>query len=168
MKSITTACLALALLTGCTQPGQNRYGYQDVGHGAVVKFGTVITSREVDITGQNTGVGATAGALGGALGGSYIGNGGGSLAGMLAGALVAGVAGHMAEQAISDHKGIEYVVTEEDGQTVTVVQNKIDGESVLKKGQRVMVQTGLGYERVLPADDLPTKIKRPKKIAVED
>lgn len=168
MKNKTIACLVLALLSGCTQPGQNRYGYQDVGRGAAVKFGTVITSREVDITGQNTGVGATAGALGGAIGGSYIGNGGGSLGAALAGALIAGIAGHMTEQAISDHKGVEYVVTEEDGQTVTVVQNKVDGEPVLKKGQRVMVQTGLGYERVLPADDLPTKIKRPKKIQVTD
>ena len=73
MKKTLTLLLAVSLLTGCTQPGQNRYGYQDVGQSATVTFGTVITEREVDITGQNTGVGATAGARGGALGGSSSG-----------------------------------------------------------------------------------------------
>jgi outer membrane lipoprotein SlyB len=168
MKSLTTACLALALLSGCSQPGVNRYGYQDVGQATAVTFGTVISERPIEITGQNTGVGATAGALGGALGGSYIGHGGGSLAGMLAGAVIAGVAGHMAEQAISDHSGIEYVITTEKGQTLTIVQNYVQGDPSIRRGQRVMVQTSGQYQRVLPADDLPTKIKRPKKIEVTE
>ncbi len=168
MKTNTITCLTLVLLTGCTQPGMNRYGYQDVGRGAVVTFGTVVSEREVDITGQTTGLGAGIGAAGGALGGSYIGRGGGSLAGLLAGAVIAGVAGHMAEQALADHKGIEYTVTEEDGQTVTIVQNKVDGEPPVRPGHRVMVQTSGMYQRVLPADDLPTRIKRPKRIKVTD
>ena len=168
MKKITSACLVLALLSGCTHPGQNRYDYQDVGQASTVQFGTVVSEHSVEITGQNTGVGATAGALGGALGGSYIGSGGGSLAGMLAGAVIAGVAGHMAEQAISDHSGIEYVITTEKGETVTLVQNYVQGDPSIKVGQRVMVQTSGSYQRVLPADNLPTSIKRPKKIRVTD
>ncbi|HEX4608227.1 MAG TPA: hypothetical protein VH092_08475 [Urbifossiella sp.] len=168
MKKSITLLLSVSLLTACTQPGQNRYGYQDVGQASIVVFGTVISEHPVEITGQNTGVGATAGALGGALGGSYIGNGGGSLAGMLAGALVAGVAGHMTEQAISDHSGIEYVVTTEKGVTLTIVQNYVEGDPSIRPGQRVMVQTSGQYQRILPAGDLPEKIKRPKKIRVED
>jgi outer membrane lipoprotein SlyB len=168
MKTIISTCLALALLTGCTQPGQSRYGYQDVGQSTTVVFGTVISEREVDITGQNTGVGATAGALGGALGGSYIGNGGGSLAGMLAGAVIAGVAGHMAEQAVSDHRGIEYVITIEKGETITIVQNLNSDEQPITPGHRCMVQNSGMYQRVLPADNLPTSIKRPTRIKVTD
>jgi outer membrane lipoprotein SlyB len=164
MKRISI--ILLACLTACTQPGQNRYGYQDVGRNTIVEFGTVISEREVDITGQNTGLGATAGALGGGLGGAYIGQGGGSLGAMLAGAVIAGVAGHMAEQAVSDHKGIEYVITTEKGATMTLVQNLNKDEAPIKPGHRVMVQTGGAYQRVLPADDLPTKIKKPKKIEV--
>jgi outer membrane lipoprotein SlyB len=169
MKTKLTACIVLAtLLTGCTHPGQSRYGYQDVGQAAVVEFGTVLSLRPVDITGQNTGVGATAGAVSGAIGGSYIGNGGGSLAGMLAGALVAGVAGHMAEQAISDHSGIEYTIETNHGKTITIVQNYVQGDPSIKTGQRVMIQTSGSYQRVLPAEHMPTKVKRPKKIEVED
>lgn len=162
------ALLLLASLTACAHPGQNRYGYQDVGQASVVEFGTVVSERPVEITGQNTGLGATAGAASGALGGAYIGRGGGSLGAMLAGAVIAGVAGHMAEQAIADHKGIEYIVTLESDKTVTIVQNYVEGEPSIKVGQRVMVQTSGMYQRVLPADNLPTKIKRPKKIKVED
>lgn len=168
MKKSLACLLSLTMLTGCNHPSQNRYGYQDVGQATVVEFGTVISERPVDITGQNTGIGATTGALGGAIGGSYIGNGGGSLAGMLAGAVIAGVAGHMAEQAISDHTGIEYVITTTKGVTLTIVQNYVAGDPSIKPGQRVMIQTSGMYQRVLPADKLPEKIKRPKRIEVED
>ncbi len=166
--SLPLAALLLASLSACHQPGQNRYGYQDVGQTSVVQFGTVVSLRMVGITGQNTGIGAMAGAAGGALGGSYIGSGGGSIGGALAGALIAGVAGHMAEQAISDRTGIEYVITLRSGDTVTVVQNYVEGDPSIKAGQRVMVQTSGMYQRVLPADHLPEKVKRPKKIEVVD
>src|SRR4051812_40909855 len=125
---ITASLLALTLLTACQHPGQGRYGYQDVGQASVVEFGKVISLRMVDITGQNTGLGATAGAMGGAIGGSYIGSGGGSLAGMLAGALIAGAAGYGLEQAASDRTGIEYVITLEHGKTITMVQNFVEGD----------------------------------------
>ncbi len=162
------ALLLLVSLTACARPSQNRYGYQDVGQASVVEFGTVISERPVEITGQNTGLGATAGAAGGALGGAYIGRGGGTLGAMIATAIVGGIAGHVAEQAISDHSGIEYVITLENGQTVTVVQNYVEGDPSIRSGQRVMVQTSGMYQRILPADNLPTKIKRPKKIKVVD
>lgn len=87
---------------------------------------------------------------------------------MLAGALIAGIAGHMAEQAISDHQGIEYIVTLRNGHTITIVQNLEQGEERLHRGQRVIVQTSGTYMRVLPADDLSTKAKKAKKIEVED
>jgi len=107
--------LTAALLAACTNPNQNRYGFQDVGHASEVMFGTLISSRPVDITGQNTGVGTAVGATGGAIAGAGVGNGRGQLGAMLAGALIAGIAGHFAEQAISDHTGIEYVVTLRNG-----------------------------------------------------
>jgi outer membrane lipoprotein SlyB len=74
----------------------------------------------------------------------------------------------MAEQAASDHKGIEYVITIEKGETITIVQNLNSDEQPVKPGHRCMVQNSGMYQRVLPADDLPTKIKRPKRIKVED
>ena len=35
-------------------------------------------------------------------------------------------------------------------------------------GQHVIVQTRGRYERVLPADDLPDSVQRPKAMRVED
>lgn len=160
---VTTA----ALLSACAAlPARSQYGYQDVGHAAIVQFGTVVSERPVQITGQTTGVGAAAGVGGGALAGSYIGRGGGSLAGALAGALIAGIAGAAAEQAMADHQGIEYTITLESGVTVSIVQNLTKDEDPINVGHRVTVQTSGMYQRVLPADDLPEEIKKPKSIRV--
>ena len=41
-------------------------------------------------------------------------------------------------------------------------------DTPIQVGARVMVQTAGAYRRVLPAQNLPTKIKRPKKIQVQD
>lgn len=166
LPSLALSVLALTCLTACQHPGQNRYGWQDVGQATRVTFGTVISVREIEITGQNTGIGATTGVIAGAGAGSMIGSGNGSLAGLLAGAIVAGVAGAAIEQAASDRQGLEYIVTLEDGETNSIVQNKAEGDVTLKPGERVMVQTRGAYQRVLPADNLPEEIARPKKIEV--
>jgi len=168
MKKTIACLLSVSLLTACTHPSQNRYGYQDVGQATVVEFGTVVSEHVVDITGQNTGLGAGIGAAGGAIGGAAIGRGAGSLGAMLAGAVIAGVAGAATEQALADRTGIEYVITMEEGETITLVQNYSQGDPSIKVGQRVMVQTSGMYQRVLPADGLPEKIKRPKSIKVTD
>lgn len=123
--------------------------------------------RPVSIEGQNTGVGAIAGGLGGAIGGSYIGNGGGSLGAALAGALIAGIAGQMAEQAVSDYDGIEYTITLTNSETITVTQTKEEANSRIKDGDTVMIQSSGTYMRVLPAEHLPKKVKKAKKIIAE-
>src|SRR4051794_39249430 len=99
------ALAATLVLASCAQPGQNRYGFQDVGRPTAVEFGTLIASREVEITGQNRGVGAMAGVTGGAIAGAGVGGGRGQLGAVLIGALVGGLAGHAVEQAVADHKG---------------------------------------------------------------
>lgn len=167
MNKTIASCLILTTLTACQHPGQNRYGYQDVGKTTSVKFGTVVSRRDVAIEGKNTGVGATAGAVGGALGGSYIGNGGGSLGGLIAGALIAGVAGHMAEQALQNYDGVEFTVALDDGEIITVVQAAEKELASIKDGDPVMVQQSGEYQRVLPAKDMPAKVKKAKRPKVE-
>jgi outer membrane lipoprotein SlyB len=150
--------IATLALSACAQlPGQNQYGYQDVGKTSIVEFGTVVSSRKVEITGKNTGAGALVGAAAGAGGGSYIGSGTGNVWATLGIALAGAIAGHMTEQALADHGGIEYIVSKDSGQTIGVVQNQKAEDIVFQKGQRVMVQTEGGYQRVLPAVDTSTK-----------
>ncbi len=157
-KSFLILALVASVLAGCANlPGQNRYGYQDVGQVTEVEFGKVIAVRKVDITGQNSGVGAATGATAGAFAGANVGSGNGSLGAALAGVVIGAVAGHMAEQAMADHQGIEYVIRLKNKHTITVVQNVKADDVVLKKGDKCMVQTSGTYQRVLPIDDDSSK-----------
>ena len=97
MKKTTAILAALALLSACAHPNQNRYAARDVGLTADIEFGTVAAVRTVEITGENSGAGAAVGMTAGAVGGSFIGSGDGSIAGLLAGAIIGAVAGAAAE-----------------------------------------------------------------------
>jgi outer membrane lipoprotein SlyB len=166
--SVAMAILLALFVTGCTQPGQNRYGYADVGKATQVEFGQIIAMKEVQITGRNTGAGALVGGAAGMGAGAYVGGGTGRLWGSGVGALAGLLIGGLAEQAISDHNGMEYTVTINSGDTRTIVQNIVEGDAPLHIGQRVTVQVSGQYQRVMPADTLPTEIKRPKKVKVVD
>ncbi|MDG1286304.1 MAG: hypothetical protein P8P30_01930 [Rickettsiales bacterium] len=168
-QMILPLCTSLLLLAGCATPqGMSQYKYDEVGRSTIVVFGTVITSRNVGITGKNTGAGAAIGGAVGAGAGSYVGGGSGQIWAAGAGLLVGAVAGAAAEQAAANKVGVEYVVTTEKGKTMTIVQNMNQGDYLIPKGSRVMVQTSGSYQRVLPADDLPEAIKRPKGIKMID
>ena len=156
------------LLAGCQNPSRNAYKYDEVGKTSAVSFGTVLATRQIDIIGQNTGVGAGVGAVAGAGAGSYAGAGSGNIwatgAGLIAGAAV----GAIAEQGLSNRKGTEYTVILETGITLTVAQEAPAEERTLNVGERVMVQNTGGYQRVLPASGLPTEVKRPQGIKLVD
>lgn len=162
--------IVLALgVSGCAQrPSQNVYNYDEVGKSTAVSFGTVISSRQVDITGQNTGAGALVGAGIGAGAGSYAGSGSGSIWAAAAGALVGAAVGAAAEQAAADRVGIEYIVILESGVTMTVVQDIGKNDVAIPEGSRVIVQNSGGYQRVLPASNLPTEMARPQGIKLVD
>ena len=117
---------------------------------------------------RNSGAGALVGAAAGAGAGSYIGSGDGTVWAVAGGALLGAAAGAAAEQAAANSIGVEYVITTEKGRTMTLTQNMNKGDVMVQAGQRVMVQTSGSYQRVLPADALPTEIKRPQGIKVVD
>lgn len=169
IKIIAVAMISIFAVSGCAQrQSQNVYKHDEVGKATAVTFGTVVSSRQVDITGENTGTGALVGAAAGAGVGSYIGEGSGNAWAIGAGLLAGAIAGAVAEQAMSDRTGVEYVVLLESGVVLTVVQDIGKQESVLQPGLRVMVQNTGGYQRVLPAEHLPTEMSRPKGIKVVD
>jgi outer membrane lipoprotein SlyB len=160
--------LSALLLAGCQRPGQNVYSASEVGKASLVIFGTIVAVREVAVKGKNTGLGAAAGGAAGGIIGNQFGRSGGSAAATLAGVVIGGIAGALAEQAAANRTATEYTITLENGVTMTVVQDHNEGERVLKPGDRVMLQVSGGVQRVLPADQLPTEIKRPKGIKVID
>lgn len=157
------------LLTGCgATSSQNVYDFREAGQSVIVEFGTVIDVRPIKIKGPNSGAGAVTGAVAGGALGSQVGNGNGQGAAMIGGVVVGAVAGAMAEQALADQTGLDFTVAMQSGKVITVPQYFKKDEPLIKKGQRVMVQTSGSYQRVLPADHLPEQMKRPKGIKMTD
>jgi outer membrane lipoprotein SlyB len=158
--------IPLLVLTCCSPQGQSRYNYDEVGQISVVEFGTIISARQVDITGKNTGTGAVLGGTAGGLVGSAIGKGGGNAAAIVGGLVIGAVAGAVAEQAMANHVGLEYTILLRNGKVITLVQDQEKKDRVFQPNERVMVQVSGSYERVLPADQVPTEMDRPKGITV--
>jgi outer membrane lipoprotein SlyB len=169
MNKAIIACAGALFLTGCATPsGQNQYIESDVGISRIVEFGTVLDVRQISITGKNSGLGGVSGGALGAAAGSGIGSGSGNSTAIIAGAIVGAVVGATAEQANSDRTGIEYTIMKENGKVIAVAQNLNEGDTVISKGTRVMIQTTGSYQRVLSAEAMPEAVKRPKGIKVVD
>jgi outer membrane lipoprotein SlyB len=167
MKKTAFILSLILVTTACApDPSQNRYDYKEIGQSTIVDFATVVAVKEINITGRNTGAGALAGAGIGGGAGSYVGSGSGQIWAAAGGAVAGALVGLAAEQAAADKKGYEYVVVTEHKQTKTVAQFQAAGERVFKAGDRVIIQTSGTYQRVLPADNLPDTIKRPKGIKI--
>ncbi|MDB5478483.1 MAG: hypothetical protein JWM96_978 [Alphaproteobacteria bacterium] len=167
-RLILALFLSVAIAACATDNSQNQYSEADIGKQSVLEFGTIIAARNVKIQGKNNGLGVGAGALAGGVGGSTIGNGSGQLIATIGGALLGAVAGSAAEQQLQKRDGIEYTITKNSGETVTIVQNIAKDDAPLHIGQRVMVQKSGKYTRVLPAQNTPDQVKRPEKLKVVD
>lgn len=167
--AFSVALLSVLVIIGCSPKNSlNQYTEGDVGISTLVEFGTVVHVRPIKIRGEATAGGAVIGGASGAAIGSTIGSGSGNTTAILGGVALGTAAGIVAEQMIKDRDGYEYTVTKENGLTVTVAQNVVEGEPILTVGQRVMVQSSGNYQRVIPAEQLPTQIKRPKGIKLVD
>ncbi len=169
MKILLFVVAGALVLGGCSPKNSlNQYSEGDVGISTLVEFGTVVHVRAIQIRGEQSGAGATIGGLSGAAAGSSIGAGKGNAGAILGGAAIGLAAGMVTEQMVKDRSGYEYTVTKENGTTITVAQNVMKDEAVMRVGDRVMVQSSGNYQRVIPATELPTSIKRPKGIKVTD
>jgi len=163
MNLLPLTLVAIAL-SACTFSTQTRYNYAEVGQIQVVEFGSVVAVRDIDIVSETSSSGGIIGATAGAAAGSHVGRGSGAVVGVVAGAVLAANAGAALEQAIRNRGGVEYTVTLRNGKTLTVAQNVSPKDVIMRVGDRVMVQINGQYQRVLPANDLPTEIERPKGI----
>jgi outer membrane lipoprotein SlyB len=146
--------IPILLLSACApQQGQNRYNKAEVGKQTEIDYGRIVSVKEVDVTGENTGLGSAAGMAAGATAGYQVGNGNGQLAGMVVGAILGGIAGHVIEQEAQNTKGYEYII-KIDGKKkpISVVQNQNKDDVVFARGDRVMVQGSGQYQRVMKAE----------------
>lgn len=137
---LQVSVIAIVLLTGCANKlSPQAYSVGSVGQINRTIAGTVISPREVDVSGT-TGTGGNAGTALGAVGGSSVGGTGrDNLAGAIGGAVVGGLIGSALEANATKQKGMEYVVETENGYMMTLVQGL---SPTFSSGQRVLVLYG--------------------------
>lgn len=133
--------VAIAMIAGCTRNiSPDTYSVGSVGVANRTVRGIIINVRDVNVLGNQSGIGGATGAVGGAIAGSAIGQGNKANAlGALGGAVIGGVAGAVIEESSTRQEGIEYVVETENSSLITVVQGS---DPMLPVGQKVLLIYG--------------------------
>ena len=97
----------------------------------------ILSVREVEIKGTESGVGAAAGATAGGLAGSTLGGNTATRAlGALGGAVVGGLVGHATENLITGGTASEFIIQPDKGEPYAIVQVN---DQELKAGERVLI-----------------------------
>lgn len=113
------------------------YSREQIGRTATVMQGTIIAVRDVKISGTSSGLGATAGVVGGGTAGSYIGGDVRSnILGAVGGAVIGGIAGAAIERAATEAGAVEFIIRQDNGQVVALVQTN---EETLTIGEKVLI-----------------------------
>ncbi|WP_372621511.1 glycine zipper 2TM domain-containing protein [Falsiroseomonas sp.] len=136
------AALALVATVPACAPANtgSTVSARGLGGAASVSYGTIVGSRPVQVQGGGTGIGTVGGAVAGGLAGSFIGGDwrSNALAG-LGGALLGGIAGSAVDRGVTSGTAIEFVVREDRGGDIAVVQTN---EEALQVGDRVVITRG--------------------------
>ncbi len=143
-RAALAACVLAALfgVAACAPQNTNTtYTGQDIGRTASVSFGTIVSMRPVAVQGGGTGLGAIGGAAAGGVAGSFIGNNDvrGNILGAIGGAIVGGVVGSAVEGGLSQGQAVEFILRDDSGQTISVVQTN---EENFQVGERVIITRG--------------------------
>ena len=140
---VTSLVVAAAVLglSACAPTNTNTtYTGADIGRTAQVSYGVITSMRPVTVQGGNTGVGTLGGAALGGVAGSYIGGDPRMNAiGAIGGAIIGGIAGTAAEKSVSQGQAVEFVIREDSGQTIAVVQTN---EENFRVGERIVLTRG--------------------------
>jgi outer membrane lipoprotein SlyB len=141
MKKIAAVCAVVLALIGCTAPNISPQSYSAGSVGQVNRTvsATVVSAREVAVSGTNSTGSATGGALGAVAGSSVGGSSRDGLAGAIVGAVAGSIAGAAIEANSTKQVGYEYVVETFNGNLMTIVQG---ADVVFKSGDKVLVLYG--------------------------
>jgi outer membrane lipoprotein SlyB len=134
-------CLALGLTACAPRYTNTTYIGADIGQNAQVSYGVIVSMRNVQVQAGPTGVGTIGGAVAGGVAGSYIGHGdpAAGIIGVIGGAILGGLAGGAIESSASTGNAVEFIIREDNGQTISVVQTN---EESFRPGERVAITRG--------------------------
>jgi outer membrane lipoprotein SlyB len=140
LPAVAALALVVALPACAPQNTGSTYSARGLGGAAHVSYGTIVGTRPVNVAGSQSGLGAVGGAVAGGVAGSFIGGDwrSNALAG-LGGALVGGLAGSAIERGVTQGTAIEFIVREDRGGDIAVVQTNEEG---LQAGDRVVITRG--------------------------
>ena len=142
-RSLIPAIGLVALLgMGACAPRNTNTTYTgaDIGRSAQVSYGVIVSMRPVTIQGGQSGVGTFGGAAAGATAGSFIGGDPRMrILGAIGGAIIGGLAGGAAEGSLSTGQAVEFIIREDNGQTISVVQTN---EESFQPNERVVLTRG--------------------------
>ena len=147
-KILTVFLLMVLVFSGCSLHSGSTYERSEMGSPEYFKKGVILSVREVEIKGTESGVGAAAGATAGGLAGSTLGGNTATRAlGALGGAVVGGLVGHATENLITGGTASEFIIQPDKGEPYAIVQVN---DQELKAGERVLIMDS-GKVRVVRA-----------------
>ena len=136
-KNLTVFLLMVLVFSGCSLHSGSTYERSEMGSPEYFKKGVILSVREVEIKGTESGVGAAAGATAGGLAGSTLGGNTATRAlGALGGAVVGGLVGHATENLITGGTASEFIIQPDKGEPYAIVQVN---DQELKAGVRVLI-----------------------------
>ena len=137
VRNLTGFLLVILVLSGCSLHSGSTYERSEMGSPEYFKKGVILSVREVEIKGTESGAGAVAGATAGGLAGSSLGGNTATRAlGALGGAVVGGLVGTATEEIITSGSASEFIIQPDEGEAYAVVQ--VNDEE-LKAGERVLI-----------------------------
>lgn len=135
----------VAILSGCASQTMTGGAYtaSQARQAQVVKRGTIVSIKAIQINGGASGVGGAGGAALGGIAGAGNGRVGSNqqAASMVAGAILGGVAGHLADSAANTVDGQELTVQLPNGAEIAVAQEIDKKEGAFVVGEQVRVLT---------------------------
>ena len=135
------AVAAMLALGACAPQNTNTtYTGADIGRSAEVSYGVIVSMRPVTVQGGRSGVGTLGGAAAGATAGSFIGGDPRThILGAIGGAIVGGIAGTAVESSVTTGQAVEFIIRQDNGQTISVVQTNEEG---FRPNERVVLTRG--------------------------
>ena len=138
-RKITIIFLVILLtsISSCSLHSSSTYDQNEMGSPVYFKKGVIVSVRDVEIKGTESGAGAVAGATVGGLAGSTLGENTATRAlGAIGGAVIGGIMGHVTENVITSDDASEFIIQPDEGEPYSIVQINDEG---LKEGERVLI-----------------------------
>jgi outer membrane lipoprotein SlyB len=129
--------ILLSSISSCSLHSGSVYNRSEMGSPQYFTKGVIVSVRDVEVKGTESGAGAVAGATAGGLAGSTLGESTATRAlGALGGAVIGGIMGHATENVITSGDASEFIIQPDEGEPYAIVQ--INDEE-LKAGENVLI-----------------------------